>query len=100
MRHVDLTDTVVAIAGHGPMRPLTDIVRIVVDTPAVLLAVATHRSPLLLRRADAAITVPWTAGTESMGEGSAEEVFDLMSLVAIHAIRWDLTRWCSRDSPR
>jgi hypothetical protein len=96
--HVDLTDTVVAIAGHGPMRPLTDIVRIVVDTPAVLLAVATHRSPLLLRRR-CRHHGPVDRRNGVHGEGSAEEVFDLMSLVAIHAIRWDQARWCSRDSP-
>jgi D-arabinose 5-phosphate isomerase GutQ len=100
VRHVEPADTVVAIAGPQPDAALTDIVRIVVDTQAVLLAVATHRTPLLLRRADAAITVPWTAGTESMRKESAEAVFDLMSLVTIHAIRRDLTRRCSRDSPR
>jgi D-arabinose 5-phosphate isomerase GutQ len=100
VRYVEPADTVVAIAGPQPDTALTDIVRIVVDTQAVLLAVATHRTPLLLRQADAAITVPWTGGTESMWEGSAEEVFDLMSLVGIHAIRRDLTRRCSRDSPR
>lgn len=99
VRHVEPADTVVTIAEPQPDAALTDIVRIVVDTQAVLLAVATHRTPLLLRRADAAITVPWTAGTESMGEGSAEEVFDLMSLVASHAIRRDLTRRRSRDNP-
>ena len=76
------------------------MVRIVVDTQAVLLAVATHRTALLLRQADAAITVPWTAGSESMRKGSAEEVFELMSLVTIHAIRRELTRRCSRDYPR
>jgi D-arabinose 5-phosphate isomerase GutQ len=92
VRHVEPADTVVAIAGPQPDAALTDIVRIVVDTQAVLLAVATHRTPLLLRRADAAITVPGTAGTESMPEGSTEDVFDLMSLVTIHAIRRDLTR--------
>jgi len=100
VRHVEPADTVVAIAGPQPDAALTDIVRIVVDTQAVLLAVATHRTPLLLRRADAAITVPWTAGTESMRQGSAEDVLHCMSLVAIHAIRRDLTRRCSRDNPR
>jgi D-arabinose 5-phosphate isomerase GutQ len=100
VRHVDPADTVVAIAGPQPDTALTDIVRFVVDTQAVLLAVATHRTPLLLRQADAAITVPWTTGTESVTEASAEDVFDLMSLIAIHAIRQDLTRRCSRDSPR
>ena len=99
VRHVEPADTVIAIAGPQPDAALTDIVRIVVDTQAVLLAVATQRTPLLLRRADAAITVPWTAGTESMRKESAEEVFDLMSLVAIHAIRRDLTRRRSRDNP-
>jgi D-arabinose 5-phosphate isomerase GutQ len=78
---VEPADTVVAIAGSQPDAALTDMVRIVVDTQAVLLAVATHRTALLLRQADAAITVPWTAGSESMREGSAEGVFDLMSMV-------------------
>jgi hypothetical protein len=72
----------------------------VVDTQAVLLAVATHRTPWLLRGADAAITVPWITCTEFMREGPAEDVFDLMSLVAIHAVRRDLTRRYNRDSPR
>lgn len=100
VRHVEPADTVVAIAGPQPDAALIDIVRIVVDTQAVLLAVATHRTPWLLREADAAITVPWTTCTEFMREGPAEDVFDLMSLVAIHAVRRDLTRRCSRDSPR
>jgi hypothetical protein len=34
-----------------------------------------------------------------MTEGSTEDVFDLTSLVAIHAIRRDLTRRRSRDNP-
>ncbi len=61
--------------------------------------VALAGSALLLRQADAAITVPWTAGSESMRKGSAEEVFELMSLVTTHAIRRELTRRCSRDYP-
>jgi hypothetical protein len=89
-----------AIAGPQPDAALTDIVRIVVDTQAVLLAVATQRTPLLLRQADAAITVPLTAGTESKRKESAEDVFDLMSLVTIHAIRRGLTRRCRPDYPR
>jgi len=100
VRHVEPADTVVAIAGPQPDAALTAMVRIVVDTEAVLLAVATHRTAPLLGQADAAITVPWTAGSESMRKGSAEEVFDLTSLVTLHAIRRELTRRCSRDNPR
>jgi D-arabinose 5-phosphate isomerase GutQ len=97
---VEPADTVVAIAGPQPDAALTAIVRIVVDTEAVVLAVATHRTAPLLGRADAAITVPWTAGSESMRRGSAEEIFDLTSLVTLHAIHRELTRRCSRDNPR
>jgi D-arabinose 5-phosphate isomerase GutQ len=100
VRRVEPADTVVAIAGPQPDAALTAMVRIVVDTQAVLLAVATHRTALLLGQSDAAITVPWTAGTESMRKGSAEEVCDPMSLVTLHAIRRELTRRCSRDNPR
>ena len=49
----DPADTVVASAGLRPDAALTNIVRIVVDTGAVLRAVLTHRTALLLRRADA-----------------------------------------------
>jgi D-arabinose 5-phosphate isomerase GutQ len=59
VRHVEPADTVVAIAGPQQDAALTDVVRIVGDTQAALLAVATHRTPLLLRQADAAITVPF-----------------------------------------
>ena len=96
--HVEPTDAVVAISGPQPDAGLMDVLRPVCDTQAVLLAAATDRTPALLRRADAAITVPSTACEKSIGRGPAEG-FDLMSLVAVHAIRRELTRRCRRNSP-
>jgi DNA-binding MurR/RpiR family transcriptional regulator len=96
---VQPTNTVVAIAGPQVDGALVNIVGLVCDTRAVLLAVATHQSPMLLDRADAAITLPSTAGKESIEERPAEDSLDFMSLVAIHAVHRDLTRRYAAPTP-
>jgi hypothetical protein len=96
---VQPTNTVVAIAGPQVDGALVNIVGLVCDTRAVLLAVATHQSPMLLHRADAAVTFPSTAGEESIEERPVEDSLDFMSLVAIHAVHRDLTRRCAAPTP-
>jgi DNA-binding MurR/RpiR family transcriptional regulator len=90
MQWVQPSDTVVAFWGSQTATALMDLLRPALEARAILLAVTVDQPSALLQRADAAITLPpLSNGGRYADQGSPG--FDLLSIIAVDAIRRDLT---------